>query len=219
MRNTCIGIALSAATLSASAGGLTIAEYQLSDHPAGGENPPPYGLRLDGILGAGVHTLSIDFHDDTVLTVTDNGGTLEINISGTLYGGEVDGMGGYVSAESYAADFNYVVNVTDVGNGWEVNGFSASNGGTLTNLNTMAVTEVYGMTDGNGLVLAFLEDGYRLDNDTTTWVGRGWVTDQPDGTDPHAGFRDWLFTGELIPAPSSFALFGLGGLVASRRRR
>jgi hypothetical protein len=219
MKKTSIGIALSAATLTASAGGLTIGQYQLSDHPAGGENPPPYGLRLDGILGAGTQTLSIDFHNDTVLTVSDNGGNLEINITGTLYGGEVDGMGGYVSAASYDAVFNYVVNVTDEGNGWAVNGFDASNGGTLTNQDTNAVTEVYGMNDAGGLVLAFLADGHRLTGDDTTWVGRGWITDQPDGTDPHAGFRDWLFKGELIPAPSSFALLGLGGLVASRRRR
>lgn len=219
MRNTCIGIALSAATLSASAGGLTIAEYQLSDHPAGGENPPPYGLRLDGILGAGIHTLSIDHHNDTVLTVTDNGGNLEINISGTLFGGEVDGLGGYVSAASYAVDFNYVMNVADVGNGWDVNGFDASNGGTVTNLDTNVVTELYGMNNPAGLVFAFLADGHRLDGDNTTWVGRGWITDQSDGTDPAAGIKDWLFKGELIPAPSSFALLGLGGMVASRRRR
>ncbi len=219
MKNACIGVAISAATMAASAGGLTITQFQLSDHPAGGENPPPYGLRLDGILGAGVHTLSIDFHNDTVLTVTDNGGAIDINISGTLYGGEVDGLGGYVSAASYALDFNYSMNVADVGNGWDVNGFDASNGGTVTNMDTNAVTQLYGMDNNLGLVFAFLADGHRLDGDNTTWVGRGWITDQSDGTDPAAGTKDWLFKGELIPTPSSFALLGLGGLVASRRRR
>jgi hypothetical protein len=43
---------------SANAGGLVIAEYQLGDHPNGNQNPPPYGLRLDNMLGAGTTTLS-----------------------------------------------------------------------------------------------------------------------------------------------------------------
>jgi MYXO-CTERM domain-containing protein len=211
--------AVSAAAMSASAGGLTIGQYLLGDHPGGGENPPPYGLRLDGIVGAGAATLSLGHHSDTILTVIDDGGTLSINISGTLYGGAVDGMGGYVSATSYAIDMDYVIGVSDEGNGWAVNGFTASNSGTLTNLDTMAVIDLYGKDNSAGLVFAFLADGHRLTGDDTSWVGRGWITDQSDGTDPHSGFRDWLFTATEVPAPGAFALVGLGGLCASRRRR
>jgi hypothetical protein len=212
-------VALSGAVMSASAGGLTVGQYLLDDHPGGGENPPPYGLRLDGIVAPGTASLSLGHHGDTILTVTDDGGTLSINISGTLYGGALDGMGGYASATSYAIDMDYVLGVSDEGNGWAVNGFTASNSGTLTNLDTMAVIDLYGMNNPAGLVFAFLADGHRLDNDDDTWVGRGWITDQSDGTDPHSGYRDWLFTATKVPAPGTFALLGLGGLCSSRRRR
>ncbi len=211
--------AVSAAAMSASAGGLTIGQYLLGDHPGGGENPPPYGLRLDGIVAGGVASLSLGHHGDTILTVTDDGGALSINISGTLYGGEVDGMGGYVSASSYTIDMDYVLGVSDEGNGWAVNGFSASNSGTLTNLDTMDVIDLYGKDNAAGLVFAFLADGHRLDGDDDSWVGRGWITDQSDGSDPYSGYRDWLFTATKVPAPGALALLGLGGLCSARRRR
>lgn len=217
MKNVLIGAALSAATLSASAGGLVIAEYQLGDHPDAANNPPPYGLRLDNMLGAGVATLSIGYHNDTVLTVIDDGGALSINISGTLHGGVVDGMGGYVSSADYAVDFTYSAFVAASGGGWVVNGIDASNTGTLTNLGDSSVIDLYttGMPDS----FLFLPDGHRLSGDNSSWVGRGWITDQTDGSDPLGGTRDWIFTATEIPAPGALALFGLGGLVAGRRRR
>ena len=203
---------------SAFAGSTVVGQYLLGDHPDGNQSPPPYGLRIDNILDAGAITLSIGHHNDTVLTVYDDGGNLSINISGTLYGGLLDGVGGYVSAESYAVDFTYGVNVNALANGWEVNGFDAGNAGTLTNLGTNVVTDLYGKPNMSGLNFAFLADGHRL-GDNTTWVGRGWLTGEVDGSDPLAGDRDWLFTATEIPAPGSFALLGLGGLVAARRRR
>lgn len=217
MKNVLIGAALSAATLSASAGGLVIAEYQLGDHPDAAFDPPPYGMRLDNILGPGVATMSIGVHDDTVLTVTDDNGALSINISGTLYGGVADGMGGYVSATSYAVDFNYTTFVASSGGGWVVNAIDSANSGTLTNLDDNSVIDLY--TTGSPESFLFLPDGHRLGGDSSSFVGRGWFTDQTDGSDPLGGTRDWLFTATEIPAPSAFALFGLGGLIAHRRRR
>lgn len=219
MKNILPCAILSFATLGASASGLVIGEYQLNDHPDGGETPPPYGLRLDGVLGAGIATLSMDFYDNTILTVHDNGGALSINIVGTLYGGLIDGAGGYISANTYEVDFTYTVGVNSVADGWDVNGFDVGNTGTLTNTDTNAVTTLYGMPNNPGLNFAFLADDHRLDTDANDWVGRGWLTDQADGSDPYAGFRDWLFVGTEIPAPSALAFLGLGGLVATRRRR
>ncbi|MFK7759662.1 MAG: PEP-CTERM sorting domain-containing protein [Phycisphaerales bacterium] len=212
-------LGLSAATLSASAGGLVIAQYELSDHPDANLNPPPYGMRLDNVIGAGAATLSFDFHGDSLLTVTDNGGDLSINISGTMFGGVVDGMGGYVSATSYAVDFNYGALVNNFGGGWAVNGVDAANTGTVTNLDTNEVFTLNTTTIGDGTAFAFLPDGHRLDGDDSTFVGRGWMTEETDGTDPLGGTRDWIFTATKVPAPSSVALLGLGGLVATRRRR
>ena len=216
MKNVLMGVALATAAMGASAGGLVIGEYQLNDHPDGNQSPPPYGMRLDNVLGAGVATLSLDFHNDTVLTVTDDGGMLSINISGTLNGGLVDNMGGYLSQESYAVDFNYVANVAASGGGWVVSGADNANFGTLTNLGDMSVTTIY--TTGMPETFAFLPDGHRL-GDNSTWVGRGWLTEELNGDDTVAGTRDWLFQATEIPAPGSFALLGLGGLVAARRRR
>jgi uncharacterized protein (TIGR03382 family) len=149
--------------------------------------------------------------------VYDDGGVLSINISGTLHGGVVDGLGGYVSAASYAVDFNYSVGVSASDGGWIVTGFDAANMGTLTNLDTNDSVDMYakGMPD----TFLFLPDDHRLDTDGNDWVGRGWITDQADGSDPLGGTRDWLFTATEIPAPGAFALLGLGGFIASRRRR
>lgn len=209
--------ALAATTMAASAGGLVIAEYQLGDHPNGNQNPPPYGLRLDNMLGSGVATLSIGYHNDTVLTVIDDGGDLSINISGTLHGGLVDGFGDYVSASDYAVDFTYSVGVVASGGGWVVSTIDSANSGTLTNLDTNDVTTLY--TTGMPDTFLFLPDDHRLDTDANDWVGRGWITDQTDGSDPLGGTRDWLFTATEIPAPGALALLGLGGMVSVRRRR
>jgi len=205
--------------MSASAGSTVVGQYLLDDHHDGNQNPPPYGLRLDNLIETGVFTMSLGFYSDTILTVYDDGGNLSINISGTLNGGLIDGVGGYISSDDYLVDFTYAVNVSDVGNGWEVNGFDAGNTGTVTNMSTNAVTTLYGMPNIDGLNFAFLADGHRIGNDNSTWVGRGWLTGESDGSNPLAGDRDWLFTATEIPAPGSMALLGLGGLVAGRRRR
>jgi uncharacterized protein (TIGR03382 family) len=217
MKAITAGIVLATTTMGASAGGLLIGEYQLGDHPNGNQNPPPYGLRLDNVLGSGIATLSIGYHNDTVLQVYDDGGDLSIHISGTLHGGLVNGSGGYVSAADYSVDFSYSVGVSASGGGWIVTGFDAANMGTLTNLDTNDTIDLYakGMPD----TFLFLPDDHRLDTDANDWVGRGWLTDQSDGSDPLGGTRDWLFTATEIPAPSALALMGLGGLVSTRRRR
>lgn len=213
--------ALTAFAGTALAGGTLIAQFDLQDHPDANENPPPYGLRLDGIIAPGTATLSINQFSDTVLSVFDDGGILSINISGTLFGGAVSG-GSYVGGgEAYEIDMNYVVGVTDLFGGWNVSGFDAMNAGTLTRVSDNTEFDLYGMPNLVDNVLNFRPDGYRLDNDEDTWVGRGWITDQIDGTDPLNGERDWIFTAidREIPAPGAAALLAMGGLLSTRRRR
>lgn len=205
------------AVSSASAGGLVIAEFELGDHPDGSVALPYYGLRLDNILAPGVVTLSMDHFGDTRLSVIEDNGELSMHITGTLYGGAISGNA-YVDAQSYAVDFTYALNVSDAGNGWEVNGFDVGNTGTLTNLDTMAVTDLYTKENDAGLIFAMLADGHRL-GDSSSWVGRGWVTTNDDGSMPGAGSQDWLFTATEVPAPSGIAILGLGGMIATRRRR
>lgn len=219
MNTVIASAALAATTMAASAGGLLIGEYKLGDHPDGAQNPPPYGLRLDNVMGPGVSTFSIGHHDDTILSVYDDGGVISINIKGTLFGGLTNNSGGYISADDYSIDFTYNLNVSDEGNGWEVNTFDTANAGTMVNLTTLDSTTLYGKDNAAGLVFSFLADGHRLSGDNSSWVGRGWVTNKSDGSAAGSGSQDWLFTATSIPAPGAFALFGLGGLIASRRRR
>lgn len=219
MNTVITAAALAATTMAASAGGLLIGEFKLGDHPDGNQNPPPYGLRLDNVMGPGVSTFSIGYHDNTVLSVYDDGGTISINIQGTLFGGLIDNSGGYVSAADYTIDFTYSLNVSDEGNGWEVNTFDSANAGSLVNMTTLESTTLYGKDNAEGLVFSFLADGHRLSGDNSSWVGRGWVTDKSDGEAAGSGSQDWLFTASTIPAPGALALLGLGGMVSVRRRR
>ena len=201
----------------ASAGGLVIAEFELGDHPDGSAAVPYYGLRLDNILEAGTMTLSMEYHDNTRLTVIDNNGDLSMRITGTLFGGVVNNNS-YVSTNSYEIDFTYALNVTDSGDGWVVNGFDAGNTGTITNMTTQEVTTLYGKANMAGLVFSMRADGHRM-GDSSSWVGRGWLTTNEDGSSPAAGSQDWLFTANPIPSPSGLAILGLSGLMTARRRR
>ena len=141
-----------------------------------------------------------------------------MNITGTLYGGEVVG-GAYVDPHDYEVDFWYHLNVSDTGNGWIVDGFDAGNTGTLTNTDDNTAYTLYGKANDQDRVFEFLADGFRLDNDDSSWVGRGWLTPNSDGTNSLGGQQDWIFTATTIPAPGAAALFGIAGICASRRRR
>lgn len=209
---------LGATAMTANAGGLVIGQFALHDHPDAYEAPPPYGLRVDNIIGSGLSTLSLDQFSDTVLTVYDDGGNLSININGTLWGGEVSGNA-YVSPEAYTVDMTYSIGVNPDFGGWLVTGFDSANAGTITRVSDNMSWDIFGMPSMTGAVLHFRPDGYRLDGDDSTWVGRGWITDQSDGSDPLQGARDWIFTATVIPAPSTGLIALTGVLAMSRRRR
>ncbi|MCA9304754.1 MAG: PEP-CTERM sorting domain-containing protein [Phycisphaerales bacterium] len=212
------GIALSAASLAYASGGILLAEFALHDHPDGNAAPPFYGLRLDNMFGSGIGSLSMDHYDNTRLFVYEDNGSYSMNITGMLYGGLVVNNA-YVDPHDFQIDFWYHLNVSDTGNGWVVDGFTTGNTGTMTDLDNNSVYTLFGKANDQDRVFEFLADGFRLDNDTTSWVGRGWLTPNSDGSNHLGGSQDWLFTATAVPAPTSAALLGLAGICATRRRR
>ncbi|MEZ6242136.1 MAG: hypothetical protein R3B57_03755 [Phycisphaerales bacterium] len=211
----------------ASASVVTLAEFALNDHPGGNLVPPSYALRLDHAFGISNLTFSADTYHNATLVVTQdmNSGQYFIDIAGTFHGGEDTGSG-WNNPFDLEVDFHYEVNVAAIADGWEVNGFSALNNGTITRLDTMVSQTWYGLEDVNGDngpagdVFKLAADGWRIDGDNDTWVGRGWLTPNSDGSHiAGGGSQDWIFVAKEIPAPSGVALLGLAGLAATRRRR
>jgi hypothetical protein len=219
--------------VTSTASAATVKQFKLLDHPDGGENPPPYGLRFDNLFTTiggtgGVTLFSMSHFNDTILTVTDNGGSLKINVKGTLYGGVKSGGGVGYGAGAYALDFTYNMNVSAVGTGWKVDPNHPTNAGTLTSLGNaqVAAGTVFNFSDKDGNEnhsFQFVQDDHRLGNHPSYanqgyWVGRGWFMN----SQMTPGTHDFLFLGvELIPLPSpvGMATAGLFALAAVRRRR
>ena len=130
-------------------------------------------------------------------------------------------------------DFTYNTHVNTVSNGWKVDPSGSNaleNHGTITGpgLNGLAF---FDQSKNSGLSFNFRADGHRLPGDTSSWVGRGWVTTHADHTNLH-GTQDWLFIGvptdeppnvpeDGIPEPATAALgfLGLTALSLKTRRR
>lgn len=215
-----------AAVSTAGAAELVIAEFNIHDHPQGSEVDPTYALRFDNVFGAFNATFSAEVYNDAMLTVVQDTDTNElfVDISGTFFGGEDIGTT-WDSPFDLAVDFRYGANVVATSNGWAIDGFSQLNSGTFTRLDTNETTTWFGFEDLGGLngpvgnAFTFASDGFRIDNDDSTWVGRGWFTTNDDGTASNAPSQDWFFTATPVPAPSSMAILGLVGLASTRRRR
>ncbi len=227
MKSTVFAAAIVACAGAATAGGVdVVAEYAIHDHPNGNLNPPPYALRMDGAWGISNLTLSADVHNDATLTVSQDTGSGQffIDIAGTFHGGEDIGAG-WDSPFDVEVAMSYQVNVTAIADGWIVDGFSVLNSGSFTRLDTNEMITWYGLEDASGAngpageTFHFASDGWRIDGDDSSWVGRGWLTPNFDGSPLGSGSQDWIFTAELIPAPSGLALLGLAGLAGTRRRR
>jgi len=211
--------------------GMTTTVFALSDHPDGNVSPPPYGLRFDNLFTTvggtgGTTSFSMDMFGDTTLTVNDDGlGTISIDIVGTVYGGVDTGAGYGYGEGAFALDFSYTLNVTPDGTGWDVNPADPLNNGTLTalagnaDLTTGEVFTFEGVATDGGASFLFLQDGHRLGGhpeiDPNVWVGRGWVNTAAG----LGGTHDFLFIGELIPAPGSVLLLVGGGAFGAIRRR
>ncbi|MEE9212326.1 MAG: PEP-CTERM sorting domain-containing protein [Phycisphaeraceae bacterium] len=206
-----------------------IANFELFDHPPAAQDPTPHGVRLDNLFliaglpeaGGGVTTFSLDHFNDTHLTVTDTGSGFEIHITGTVYGGEDLGSSYGFGEGAYALDFTYSVNVEAEDDGWEVEPPSATNSGTLTALaNNSGVPNgtVFDLYErqAQGRHFKFEPKGHRFGNADSTWVGRGGLTTNADGSDAGRPM-EFLFVG--VPEPGTSVLLGAGLLAAACRHR
>lgn len=97
LRNSAVGFAiflLAAASASAAPIAFETGTYVLSNHPDGNARFPTYGARLDNLFD-GVSPFTFDFECiGCAMTMVYDGDTLDI--SGTAYGGQPDGAGGYL---------------------------------------------------------------------------------------------------------------------------
>jgi hypothetical protein len=171
------------------AGTILPGTYTLLDHGAGALGPD-YGLRMDS-LG---ELFSVQIGAASV-TLTWNASSA--NISGTLLSD---------TNEVWTVDYD-LTGIALVG----TQGFTATGGlGTLTDSSSTEYT-LTGALNASNVVFEFLADGHRIDGDSDTPVGRGWIVG--------SGTNDWLV---LVPEPGMLLLLGsglLGLTVYGRRHR
>jgi len=218
----------SAALIAASsmANAVAIGTYNLSNHPDGNANPPPYGLRLDGLITGNqndIYTFDFD-HIDSAMTMVYDGST--ITISGQAYGGQDIG-GSYLAGTTDVWTINFVYNV----------GVSQPGDGGLDDVKVLADHQNYGSISSglgsyeiadkaqNGLSFQLGDEnggGHRGFDGISGW---GWLKTGDDclgGTEcENLPYSDWLFTATPVPVPAAAWLFGsaLVGLASIGRSR
>ena len=178
----CFGAGWLPASSASALGILLPGSYTLLDH-GDGNLGPDYGLRMDSLgelfsVELGGASVTLDWDGGVTATIT---GELHNNTTFQLW------------------DVSYTLTgvVADGANA----GFRATAAtGTLTDPSSV-VTNLIGKADGTGFVFAFLADGHRIDGDTTTPVGQGWLL-PPDST------QDWLVRAEAAPEVATWLLLG-----------
>jgi len=207
-----------------------VQRFNLFNHPSGAIDPQLYGLRLDSFVDPS-EAVTFSFEDritndsnvQLIVREFDNG-TTTIQIVGEVWGNSA-ASGSFFG--TFALDVTYTVE-TNPGSadGWVDPDAGPNDIGSLTQLTDdngdpfagipLVINTRSDAQHGNPFV--FLQDGYRISGDNSTWVGRGWVQDA--GTT-----NDFLFTAAaVVPIPTAamaglMGLLTLSGVHANRRRR
>lgn len=179
--------------------------YDLFDHEDGSETAYDYGLRLDQENPRRFFSFTQGsaqlIYDDVNMTAS-IGGTMRESFAG-------DGNFGNTFSITYT-----ITGLEDLGTG----SFRATGGsGMIDGISLGAEALMNGNDAGYSFILR--HDGHRIDNDTTSTVGRGWVSKVGGAND--FLFRTQLSSVEVVPLPATGLLLlgAFGGLAGMRRLR
>lgn len=221
--------------------------YRLGNHPGGNANPPPYGLRLDGLDGNRTHHFTFDFeYDDGAGNRSDmrmylDQGAGTIHIYGTVYGGlnnplNTDNYDNSATNDKvgwWDIDFTYAMGVGkypgDMGGYADVavdRTAQGMNSGTISRSNGFGSTTMnqsYSLVDKAGGKTGYtfrFGDGSDGNGHRGHQGLSGWGWVMHNGRRGYTSNSDWLFTAHVVPVPGAYLLGVLGfGAVAIIRRK
>ena len=195
--------------------------YRLGNHPDGNAREPGYGLRLDELfdVNPGAHDVfTFDFEEagsDMFLSYDGS----SVHIFGTAFGG-LDTGSEYDPAHSSLVAIDFLFSAIAMASGDDdlvSTGDDTSHTGTLTWLETGEEISLFSFSGSHSWAFRFGDEnddqGHRGFDGLSGW---GWLSYREPGLRVSAS--DWLFTGELVPAPGALAFLGLGLLGYGRRR-
>ena len=209
--------------------------FQLHDHPDGAAALPTYGLRLDGLLD-GVESTTTTFSfdaTDAYMVLTYDTVTDILKISGLARGGPEAGLTDHNSSDLWKIDFTYTGIIgPDAAFGGGDNTIDlraynvapdtiGSGTGTIARVSggpaiSFDLVDYNSKTDAE--TFKFASDGHRLDGDSTSLVGEGWLNHSGTDINNHFVASDWLFTASVIPEPGVIAGLGIAVLGLGYRR-
>lgn len=226
---TIIGVML--VTLAGSLEASVLTTWSLSNK-VNGALGTSYGLRLNQVSDVGVSGISnsmiFDFQHpgaSVSMELQDNGGGLELHLSGTAYGALWDGVNSYSTEYAGTYQLNFVwLNVDNAVLGYD---YLAENG-IGTNQQGAGVGSVTGTSAGTawggGLEFYDWSGGYDWTLDmkgTNSPDASAWLTYGNGSHNGDFGFNLARVPNQPVPLPGTLALFGLGLLQLARvtRRR
>ena len=198
----------------------TLFTFDLKNSIRGGERPPNYGLRLDGLYSGKSNDIYTFAFIDVDMTVDSEADTA--SIGGTLLGG-TEGKGELRNTD-WLFEFTYTNLEIDATDGsWSFNNGTSDGTGSISRITGPSTIETFALAQyrrSNGFSLG---GGCRPGDGP--WCGSGWlnhsITPGAPVSDKHLYSSDFLYSGTPVPEPSIIALFGAGiaGFGFARRRR